>query len=111
MIIHAIVEMSSNFEFCLIGDLLVTHNDSRHAPAHLSSRVCKQNRTAEVRIGTRGPFLSPETINWVSRSGIYRFQNGELGPDRDMDLRDAIRRIAVEWPSYARPRITQELRR
>jgi transposase InsO family protein len=28
-----------------------------------------------------------------------------------MDLRDAIQRIAVEWPSYGRPRITQELRR
>jgi putative transposase len=28
-----------------------------------------------------------------------------------MDLRDAIQRIAVEWPSYGRPRITAELRR
>jgi putative transposase len=28
-----------------------------------------------------------------------------------MDLRDAIQRIALEWPSYGRPRITRELRR
>jgi transposase InsO family protein len=28
-----------------------------------------------------------------------------------MDLRDAIQRIALEWPSYGRPRITAELRR
>src|SRR5258708_7603629 len=28
-----------------------------------------------------------------------------------MDLRDAIKRIALEWPSYGRPRITAELRR
>ena len=28
-----------------------------------------------------------------------------------MDLRDAIHRIALEWPSYGRPRITKELRR
>ena len=28
-----------------------------------------------------------------------------------MDLRDAIQRIALEWPSYGRPRITEELRR
>jgi transposase InsO family protein len=28
-----------------------------------------------------------------------------------MDLRDAIQRIALEWPSYGRRRITQELRR
>ena len=47
----------------------------------------------------------------VSQSGFYRFQDAEPGPDRDMDLRDAIQRIALEWPSYGRPRITQELRR
>src|SRR5436305_212657 len=40
----------------------------------------------------------------LSRSGFYRF-NEEAGdrPDRDMDLRDAIQHIAVEWPSYGRP--------
>ena len=47
----------------------------------------------------------------VSRSGFYRFHTAEPSPDRDMDLRDAIQRIALEWPSYGRPRITQELRR
>jgi putative transposase len=48
----------------------------------------------------------------VSRSGFYRFQaGGDPGPDADMDLRDAIQRIALEWPSYGRPRITAELRR
>ena len=47
----------------------------------------------------------------VSRSGFYRFQDTEPSPDRDMDLRDAIQRIAIEWPSYGRPRITAELRR
>jgi hypothetical protein len=46
----------------------------------------------------------------VSRSGFYRFQNSEPSPGRDMDLRDAIQRIALEWPSYGRPRITKELR-
>jgi putative transposase len=47
----------------------------------------------------------------VSRSGFYRFEDTEPGPDRDMELRDAIQKIAVEWPSYGRPRITKELRR
>jgi transposase InsO family protein len=28
-----------------------------------------------------------------------------------MELRDAIHRIALEWPSYGRPRITEQLRR
>jgi putative transposase len=48
----------------------------------------------------------------VSRSGFYRFDDSaEPGPDRHMDLRDAIQRIALAWPSYGRPRITEELRR
>jgi transposase InsO family protein len=46
----------------------------------------------------------------VSRASFYRF-NQEARPDRDMNLRDAIQRIALEWPSYGRPRITAELRR
>jgi len=48
----------------------------------------------------------------VSRASFYRFDtNPETGPDKDMDLRDAIQHIALEWPSYGRPRITAELRR
>lgn len=48
----------------------------------------------------------------VSRSSFYRFDEVVLRDhDRDMDLRDAIQRIALEWPSYGRPRITAELRR
>ena len=48
----------------------------------------------------------------VSRSGFYRFgDSAEPGLDPHMDLRDTIQRIALEWPSYGRPRITAELRR
>jgi putative transposase len=48
----------------------------------------------------------------VSRSGFYRFDAGTVPEaDADMDLRDAIQRIAVEMPSYGRRRITAELRR
>jgi putative transposase len=51
-------------------------------------------------------------LGQVSRSGFYRFSHeAKTGPDPDMDLRDAIQRIALEWPSYGRPRITAELRR
>ena len=51
-------------------------------------------------------------LGQVSRSGFYRFDEGARSrPDPDMDLRDAIQRIALEWPSYGRPRITAELRR
>lgn len=48
----------------------------------------------------------------VSRSGFYRFSLPSAPPaDSDMDLRDAIQRIAVEMPCYGRRRITAELRR
>jgi transposase InsO family protein len=48
----------------------------------------------------------------VSRASYYRFdKNAEPGADADMDLRDAIQRVALEWPSYGRRRITEELRR
>ena len=48
----------------------------------------------------------------VSRASFYRFnESPKAGPDPDMDLRDAIQHIALEWPSYGRPRITAELRR
>jgi putative transposase len=48
----------------------------------------------------------------ISRASYYRCdEKTESGADSDMDLRDAIQRIALEWPSYGRRRITQELRR
>jgi transposase InsO family protein len=51
-------------------------------------------------------------LSEVSRSSFYRHQTDGLPrPDPDMDLRDAIQRIALEMPSYGRPRITAELRR
>ena len=51
-------------------------------------------------------------LGGVSRASFYRFDAGcQPRPERDMDLRDAIQRIALEWPSYGRPRITAELRR
>jgi transposase InsO family protein len=51
-------------------------------------------------------------LGGVSRGSFYRFDgDSRPQPDTDLDLRDAIQRIALEWPSYGRPRITAELRR
>jgi transposase InsO family protein len=47
----------------------------------------------------------------VSRAGYYRWQDPPPAVDPDLDLRDEIQRIALEWPSYGWPRITAELHR
>jgi putative transposase len=48
----------------------------------------------------------------VSRASYYRFdENARPATASDMELRNAIQRIALEWPSYGRRRITHELRK
>jgi len=47
----------------------------------------------------------------VSRAGYYRWLEARPAVDHDLDLRDEIQRIALEFPSYGRPRITEELKR
>ena len=47
----------------------------------------------------------------VSRAGFYRCPPGPPEADRDMALRDALQRIALEFPSYGWPRMTAELKR
>jgi putative transposase len=51
-------------------------------------------------------------LGQVSRASFYRFDpDAAPDPDPDMDLRDAIQRIALEWPCYGRPRMIKELTR
>jgi transposase InsO family protein len=49
-------------------------------------------------------------LGQVSRAGLYRF-DPQPQPDADLDLRDQIQRVALEFPCYGRPRITAELKR
>jgi putative transposase len=54
------------------------------------------------------------TLAQVSRAGFYRFPaGGAVSPNgtADVELRDAIQRLALEWPSYGWPRMTRELQR
>ncbi|MGA2117891.1 MAG: carboxylesterase family protein [Bryobacteraceae bacterium] len=50
-------------------------------------------------------------LSEVGRAGLYRFNPARSRPDPDLDLRDAIQRIALEFPCYGRPRVTAELHR
>jgi transposase InsO family protein len=47
----------------------------------------------------------------VSRAGFYRLPPDPPRPDPDLELRDALQRIALEFPSYGWPRMTAELQR
>jgi putative transposase len=47
----------------------------------------------------------------VSRGGYYRFLTTPEAGDSDIEVRDTIQRVALEFPSYGRPRITAELHR
>ena len=50
-------------------------------------------------------------LGQISRCGWYRYQPDEEQPQGDLDLRDIIQRVALEFPCYGRPRITAELKR
>jgi transposase InsO family protein len=50
-------------------------------------------------------------LGQVSRASFYRYDPDRAREDRDIELRDAIQRIALEFPYYGRPRIVPELRR
>lgn len=47
----------------------------------------------------------------VSRAGFYRWRGETPAPDADLQLRDSIQRIALQWPCYGSRRITHELHR
>jgi putative transposase len=50
-------------------------------------------------------------LGHVSRAGLYRFHSQPAAEPADVELRDEIQRIALEFPFYGRPRITAELKR
>jgi len=45
-----------------------------------------------------------------SRAGYYRFLDPEKPAPADLDLRDEMQKIALEWPSYGSRRIQRELK-
>lgn len=47
----------------------------------------------------------------VSRAGFYRWRQAPPVVDADLDLRDEIQRVALEWSCYGSRRVTAELQR
>jgi putative transposase len=50
-------------------------------------------------------------LGQVSRAGFYRSLRAQPHEDPDLELRDVMQRIALEFPSYGWPRMTRELER
>ena len=64
-----------------------------------------------MRLATPIPLGRLCRLAHVSRAGYYRWQNAVPAVEPELDLRDEIQRIALEFPSYGWPRITAELKR
>jgi len=79
-------------------------------PAWKSTIYCKFDE--EVSMGWEMSIGRMADLGGVSGSAFYRLgKDAKAGADQDTDLHDAIQCIALQWPSYGRPRITRELRR
>jgi transposase InsO family protein len=63
-----------------------------------------------VKTQTRLSVVRMCAVAGFSRAGYYRFFDPEKPAPADMDLRDEIQKIAVEWPSYGSRRIKRELK-
>jgi putative transposase len=63
-----------------------------------------------VRTETRLSVVQMCEVAGFSRAGYYRFLDPEKPAPADMDLRDEMQKIALEWPSYGSRRITRELK-
>jgi putative transposase len=50
------------------------------------------------------------TVAGFSRAGFYRFQLPPKPATEDLEIREEMQKIAVEWPSYGSRRMTHELK-
>jgi putative transposase len=62
-----------------------------------------------VKLATPLPLERLCALAQVSRAGFYRWQCGQPVRESDLDLRDEMQRIAIEFPYYGRRRMTKEL--
>jgi putative transposase len=65
-----------------------------------------------MKAGTELSVAGMCTLAGFGRAGYYRAQQPAPKPSQeDLKLRDALHRVALEWPSYGSRRMTRELRK
>jgi transposase InsO family protein len=64
-----------------------------------------------MKLATLLPMQRLCALAKVSRAGFYRWRHAPPAADADVDLRDEIQRVALEWPCYGSRRVKAELRR
>lgn len=63
-----------------------------------------------MKLATLLPVQQLCALAKVSRAGFYRWRHAPAAADADIDLRDEIQRVALEWPCYGSRRVKAELR-
>jgi len=63
-----------------------------------------------VKTATQLSVVQMCAVAGFSRAGYYRFLDPEKSAPADMDLRHAMQKVALEWPSYGSRRMARELR-
>jgi hypothetical protein len=63
----------------------------------------------EINLATPIPLKRLCRLGKVSRAGFYRWQKASPSVDRDLDIRDAMQKIALEFPYYGWRRMQKEL--
>src|SRR6266852_5614416 len=103
---------SQRFRQRVVERVLAAHRGTADAAGIEWESAVFQKVKEEVKTGRGLTIERMVELARVSRATFYRFdENAKPGADPDMDVRDAIQRIALEWPCYGRRRITEELRR
>src|ERR1019366_5613364 len=68
---------------------------------------CELRGSSTVPRGARGETLCQMT--GLSRAGFYRWRVPRQATPVEMELRDQMQKVALEWPAYGYRRITSEL--
>ena len=63
-----------------------------------------------MKTATRLSVIRMCEVAGFSRAGYYRFLDPVKPAAADMDLRDEMQKIALEWPCYGSRRIAEELK-